>query len=258
MPRFANCFILLGLLLVHPSYGFTANNDTDQEIDRYLTDLQADDRSVMMEAIYRIGASGLSDTRLFDAVEQQLIATHSESLESPKDKAIAEEVGHLMRALASSGKQKYSATFSKLLDEGRTRSIRNRAKSSIEKLSWYASRNATMQNMAKHVEGQSIWTTRFINLLTSPDPVMQRYGAEELNRFGSADDATISVIAQQLDAGLAALPDADKTQQNIIAWYCRLLGKYAKAEYGEKLTTISEDSSIPKKIRRHARKALGL
>ena len=125
---------------------------------------------------------------LFEKVKAKLIERHKENLLNEKDELIIHHVVNLLRTYASSGRPESYTTLNQILRESENRAIRNRAKHLMSKLDFYRQKNEIMSNLKNHKKGQSLHTTRLINLLNHHDLIMNRFAAEEIVREGVAEE----------------------------------------------------------------------
>jgi hypothetical protein len=248
--------LLLVPLLMFPLYGFGYNLNRLQalEIDLFMEEITSSDHNKVTQTANKISASGLGDRRLFDVIEKVLLDYHKKQMSESEDESLVPPMIALIRAMASSGDFRYTPTLQRILDESKSRATRNRSKHVITKISWYSQRNRVMQDMKNHRPERSLQSTRFINLLTHHDLIFRRYAAEEINRLGGADEAVLELMAADLQQGVHE--DKGKLHIDVMAWYCRTLGKVAKLEYQDLIDKLIEDKSVHKKVRRHCKKAL--
>jgi len=249
--------LLLLLTMLFPITGFSADMQSllQQELDGYITELKNANNGGLADVGSRITSSGLSDKRLFDNVRDVLLSKHQAQLTRERsNKVVINEVVVLLRTLTSSGDASYMSIVNQILEESSNRAIRNRAKHMQKKIGFYNDRNRVMQDMSSHVEGQSLHTTRLLNLLKSDNLIMSRFGAEEIVRQGSADPVIQEWVANRLQEKVRK--GGDKLQIDTLAWYCKVLGTVNKPKYFDFLTGIAEDKEVASKIRRHAKKIL--
>lgn len=246
--------IALLLLFSAASWGANLDRGIASEIDQYIHGLQSQDHLTVKATADKISASGLNDNRLYGAVEKVIGNYHQAQLLTPRDKALASTMTSLLRAISASGEQKYSSVLNEILHGSPSRASRNRAKHSLNKISWYAARNKIMQDTANHQPGQSAISTRYLNLLNHADPKMNRYAAEELYRLGKAEDIVLSKIMASLRQGLHQ--NSGKIHNDTIAWYCRVSVKLGSGKYQQEIQHIIDDESVDKKIRKHCRKEM--
>ncbi len=249
--------LILLFALGFPVAGFSEDMQVllQQELDAYIEEINSADDGNLAAVGSRITSSGLSDKRLFDNVQAILISKHEAQLTTAKkDDVVINEVVVLLRTIASSGDAAYMSTLDRILQESKNRAIRNRAKHMMGKVGFYNERNQLMQNMETHAEGQSLHSTRILNLLKSDNLIMSRFAAEELVRQGSAEPVVQEWIADRLQQDVRL--DSSKLKIDTLAWYCKVLGTVNKEKYYDFLTEIANDRSIHSKIRKHTKKIL--
>lgn len=240
-----------------PLLSFSANMDTllKQEIDQYIQKIENTTGKELADIGNRIEGSGLSDERLFGTIKELLLQKHQEQVaDTTKDKVLIHQTVTLLRTLASSGDYQYISTAQQILEESKNRAIRNRAKHVTKKFGFYSARNSIMQNMSSHQDGQSLHSTRLLNLLNDSNFVMRRYAAEVIVRQKYAEPIVQETVARQLEEKINL--GGTKLEIDTLAWYCKVLGTVNKEKYFDMLTAISKDKSISSKIRRHTKKVL--
>lgn len=99
-------FFLILLLLLNFTAG--AFDSIDDQIDRYLGVLETGDPQSKTQMLKRLQWSALSDPRLYDAIEQQLLEQMSDPGLTGRD---ARVLPYHIRALGYSGNAKYRATL---------------------------------------------------------------------------------------------------------------------------------------------------
>ncbi|MGH1372269.1 MAG: hypothetical protein ACRBBW_09560 [Cellvibrionaceae bacterium] len=200
----------------------------------------------------RLEGSGLNDERLFLTVKTLLLEKHQRQMAgAKKDKVLIHQIVTLLRTLASSGDYQYIQKLQKILEESDNR---NRAKHVTQKIGFYLSRNQIMQDMSAHQDGQSLHSTRLLNLLNDNNYIMKRYAAEVIVRQKAAEPVVQELIASQLEEKVRQ--GGTKLEIDTLAWYCKVLGTVNKEKYRGMLVSISTDKSISSKIRRHTKKIL--
>jgi len=252
---FGFLLLLICFVVANSAYAQPLQEQIKAEGDYYIQALSQSSGADLDSLANKISGSGLNDVRVFKAVQAKLLQLHQALLAAgSRDKVLGRNVNTLLRALASSGDSQYQASLQKVLDEAKSRGVRNRAKHALNKLSFYRERNQIMQDMSKHKAGQSLFTTRLLNLLNSADLRMSRFAAEEITRQGSAEQTVQAWLAQSLEA--KAFKPQDKLQADTLAWYAKALGTVNKAQYHALLTKIANDESVDIKIRKHTKKIL--
>lgn len=226
-----------------------------QEVDGYIDALVKAEDNDLIAVAREITSSGLSDVRLFDNVKTILENKHQELLTEPDDdELLIYQTMTIVRTLASSGNDMYMPVLYNIMRESNSRGVRNRAKHVLSKIKFYRDRNAIMQNMDSHVDGQSLQSTRMLNLLKNDNLIMSRFASEEIVRKGSAEPAVQEWIAQRLEERVHKVQG--KLAIDTYAWYCKVLGTVNKTKYADFLTTLINDKSVDSKIRKHAKKIL--
>ncbi len=201
----------------------------------------------LVEAANIIVGSGVSDPDLYKVVDAKVNEVYQEHLRSPKDKNIALELVSLIRAYASIDPQSRSL-LEQILNVSKYRAVRERAVRLLPKLYWFAQRNSLMQKPDFYEPGQDLMTYRFMNLITSNDPVMRRYAAEEINRRKGAEPAVYQKMAEKLEKDKHSIGEG--VDLDAYAWFCRILRDYDRQKWSQLLSALTNDPSVNKKIKR--------
>ncbi len=246
--------VIASLLIASTTYAMSTSEQLSKEIDQYTDAIKKYNGENLIASADEISGAGLNNTQLFDEVEKRLIQQHQAQLVDRKDQLLARQVSALTRTLASSGNYKYKASIDQIFRETRSNGVKRRAKRMKNKFDWYAKRNSIMQNMSQHIEGQDLMTTRLLNLINKEDNLLRRYGAEELSRQSHAEAAILQVIAERLEN--EHIDPQDNLHLDTLAWFCRILGQFAKEEYRPLLQGIADNKELRKKLRKYAKKAL--
>jgi len=241
-------------LISFSSNAAVSEKELEKEINTYIEGLNSEDSAVVKKTANAITASGLLDERLYDHIEKRLLKYHQEYVNGRTDEVTLRTTVELVRALGASGKGKYYPTFDRLLRENKARLIRNRAKRAKQTLSWYQRRNEEMHNLDSHQAGQSLFSTRILNLINHSDKTLNRYAMEELYRIGKAETVVLDNVSKKFKEEVYL--DAGKLHIDVMAWHCKVLGKLGEEKHREQVKKAIDDKNIVSKIRRHCKKSL--
>ncbi|MES2822381.1 MAG: hypothetical protein V4732_02180 [Pseudomonadota bacterium] len=229
----------------------TAQADLDErlriETEGFIKDISTLGGENLIKTADLILGSGISNKELYTAVDDKVTKNYQEHMNNPKDDIIAQELNSLIRALASIGPQAKEVIMR--LDESKSRGIRERAVRLLPKLEWFSRRNSLMQKTDYYEQGQDLMTYRYLNLITSDDPVMRRYGAEEINRRGGAEAIVYKKMAERLEKDKG--PIFGSVDIDAYAWFCRILRDYDSQNSSQLLSAITNDKTVPKKIKKY-------
>ena len=257
MKIFNYCWVLIFLLLISLSCTVIADNVDEQiarETNTYIAELISSDNDKIAATANVISASGLSNAELFDVVEKTTLDYHQKQLVDKEYPELEQVTVSLIRALGSSGNNKYAPTLQKIQEDSSVRKYRKRAKHTLAKMPWYKKRNTIMQNLTNHKSGQELMSTRFLNLINYKDYIFNRYAAEEMYRQNYFSLVVLDAMANKLKQG--AQGSDEKVQISTMAWYCRVLIRSKKQEYDGFVQDLISDTGTHKKIKKHCEKEL--
>jgi hypothetical protein len=237
---------ILLLLVNMPAYSF---DSVDEQIDHYLVILETDNYANKVRMLERLQWSGLSDPRLYDEIEKQLLAQYqSDGL----DKYEISLLSHRARALGFSGNEKYRSSLAQVNKAATPKRVRQHAKKALSELGKYKGWNRLIAESDINVLGKSVEVTTYMKMLNVNDTFVQRQAARAIYHEFQDDPDLLALVADSLE-GLYLKAYLDKQVQDTAAWFCKALGQNAIWDYRELLTKVAEDTPH-KKIRKYAKK----
>jgi hypothetical protein len=217
---------ILSLLLVAPALAATP----DEDVDHYLGIFQGDSRIHNM-TVQDLGWKGISDTRLFDLLEQRVL---SEQQAARASRAEKDRIAHYIRALGFSGQRKYRPTLSRFgLDADYMRT----ANLALGDLPQYERWNPVISARATFDPSLSDDANRVMNMLRSDDVLLQRIGAKRVY-FSVKDDAVVAFLATRLKEEYPKPWQGEEA--DAIAWMTKALGHVAKDRYRSLLEEVMQ------------------
>jgi hypothetical protein len=238
--------IVLWLVLVLPAHAFST---VDEQIDYYLVWLADGSFDEQVQVLQRLQWSGLTDPRLFDEIEQQLLAGY---LNTDLDKYGYTLLSHRIRALGFSGETKYHDTLTLVSKEAANKKNRKFAQKALKELPQFNHWNKLIAETDISVEGKSVEVTNYIKMLHVDDFNVRRRAARAVYDERRQDPELLALIASNLE-GLYLQDGLGKQYQDTAAWYCKALGRNAGAEYKELLSKVATTTPY-KKIKKYAAK----
>ncbi|QNM97403.1 hypothetical protein [Chitinimonas koreensis] len=224
---------------------FSTAATVEEDTDRYLKVVQGDVAQHALE-LQDMAWMGLSDPRLFDAIEQRLLADHvaADRKEGKDGKLDRLRIARYILALGFSGQSKYVPTLQKFrgdLDYGRF------AKDALEDMPVYAKWNPVISNRATFDPKLGDEANRAINMLRSDDMMLKRLGAKRVF-FQVRDDAVLDVLAQQVEQNYMSTKDEN---EDAVAWLVKALSQARRT--GDFTLLRKVQTQAPSgKIRRYA------
>lgn len=234
--------ILLIAVLYLSSIAFAATMEED--VASYAQTF-AEEKDIYPATLESMAWKGLSDPRIFDLVEQHLIARAEEGL---NDRHVKNEVALYIRALGYSGQAKYIPTLERYRDET---TYNGYVRDALADLPRYQRWNPIISNRANFDPRYSDDVNRIRNMLLADDFDLKKIGAKRVY-YQNKDDVLLELLAEQIRASYMS---NDERNGDSIAWMVKALGSARQEKYLpliQEVAANAPDSTIV----RHARKAL--
>jgi hypothetical protein len=242
-------FLWIGLLVITTcSPSAQAFSTVDEQIDDYLEILEYN-TSYKREILEQMRWSGITDVRLYDEVEKQLLAGY---LRTDLDKSSRGMLAHLTRALAYSGNNKYRSTLELVRTDAAISKVRNHAKKALIQLDDYIVWNDLIADSDVNVEGKHVEEATYMKMLSTDNVMVQRLAARGIFHDKQLDPDLLALAAEKL-RGLYWKPGLDSEAQDTVAWLCKAIGQSGWLEYKELLSRVAAKSPY-KKIKKYAKK----
>jgi hypothetical protein len=222
--------------ILTPCFGLA---DDTQEINEYIQTIQEGSLAHKIRAAKEITRSGISDTKLFDVVEKELLA----DFENASGSDSIDYMSWLCKALASSGQSKYKPTIQKIATTTKDSKLKRYAEQSLTLFEEYAARNTIMTKKTGPMAGKDPEIVKIINMLKSDRMDLKRDAAKSITRKSYTDPDLYEVVNEEILKGY--MTASDKVSLDAMAWLCKALGTSGNAKYKETLKTV-KDSGNPK------------
>jgi hypothetical protein len=235
------------LLFAWSSYSvgqaLSATNEVEY-FSKYFTDRT---QPVPKKVYGELEFSGISDTQLFDIVEQRFLAESNATTQAGIDHA-----AWLSKALAYSGQSKYLATLNQVLKTTKDVKLKKYVAESIERSAQFAVWNADINRDTANLQGEELYRKRTFNMLRSADSHLVMLGAKRVWFHHPTDSEYIRVASERLLESYNK-PNPSVRDIDAIGWLCNVLGKSAMPEYRPLLDKVNSESKN-RRIKEYARK----
>jgi hypothetical protein len=198
------------------------------------------------ETAEQLAWKGISDVRLYDVIEERVLA---EAREARRDRGDRVRVARYIRTLGFSGQEKYIPTIESFLGD---RAYVRQAQTALRELPQYAKWNPIIADRVAPDPRLDDDTNRILNMLRSDDLLLVRVAAKRVY-FKERDPILLEALAAHLRASYARVSQADEV--DAVAWMVKALGQTAKESYRPLLEEI-RDSQADGKVRRQADSSL--
>jgi hypothetical protein len=228
---------LLSLLLPLLAAGATIEED----VERYIAIFRGD-KAFHPAAAESLGWMGLSEQRLFDVIEQRLIADYP----APSDVKIERQrLAWYIRALGFSGQEKYVLTISRFQQD---RDYAVYARHALKDLPDYKKWNPLISNRASFDPKVSDDANRALNMVRSGDFRLKEIGAKRVYYGRVREEPIFEALANEVRATYAGASAANNDE---IAWMVKALGTSGIEKYRPVIQEVADKSS-DSKLARHA------
>lgn len=202
------------LLLCFALCGNVAAATLEEDTARYLAIFKGD-KSQHAAAGESLAWMGISDTRVYDVIEQLLLADGRTPIDDRDEKA---RVAWYIRSLGFSGNSKYEATINSFVKDQRYDGY---ARNALADMPNYRVWNSIISNRATFEPKYTDEVNRVRNMLQSDDWFLKRIGAKRVY-FGVHHDVLFEQMAKDLKANMSM---NDSRYSDCLAWLAKALHK---------------------------------
>jgi hypothetical protein len=224
----------------------TAAPGQGAEIGHYVEVFSGAPRIQQKQACQALQWAGLSDPRIFDLVENNLLAAYKQV----DDRDDVDYAAWLSKALAFSGQDKYRGTLSEVAANGGHRNLRKHAAKALEELDNYRRWNPVLASRAGYATDQSDAANRLAAMLRSGEKGLQRAAAGRIHHGHLYDSYLLNTLEQAVQPALAT-DWSDKADIDAVAWMLRALAGAGKPEYRATLERAAASAGNGK-VRKYA------
>ena len=228
---------------------FASQADLDAEVQALLTDYQTKAQPIG-EIVARVKWSGITDPRLFDAMEAEVLSRDS----TDSSHSGVEYLAWLVHCLAYSGSSKYQPTIEAVRKSATTFKIKRHSETALQVLPQFARWNPIIAQGIDAVDAADISRQRTINMLQSNEPELMRAGASTVISSYLQDQRLTDLVRDLLLARYKTA-DNDILLAEPMSWFCKVLGNSGRTEYIAALQQVSA-SSQQSAIEKWAEKSL--
>lgn len=236
--------IITMMLLSQASMAFTSN---EEQIDYVLEVMQNGPQTKRLKVLERLQWSTLSEARLYDTFEQNILAHYKKH---NIDKAEKELLRYQIRALAYSGNPKYKPTLETVKKDADNRSLSSTARRALKDYPNFLAVQNALSGIQAEESSLPSEVSNYLKLLKTDNSYAQRLAARALFHEGHMQAEVVEFLANSLKndyqtKGLTTL------KQDALAWYCKVL---KNAGGYDALLEEVEANTPYNKIRKHAAK----
>lgn len=216
---------------------------------QYLRTFTNEPPHLQIQAAERLEWLGLSDTRLYDRIEQNLLASYQDNA-----KERANYASWMAKALGFSGQDQYRETLARVAAEAANKNTRKHAQQALDNLARYKAWNRIIGDTGKARPDVPSEHNGYANMLRSDDHQLQRLAAKRIYNERIREDWLLALLESRVRA-VYAEPIADKAQADSIAYMLKALAVTGSAQYRPLVEDAAQNGGSPV-LRKHAAKYL--
>lgn len=176
-----------------------------------------------IEAARQLEWLGLSDTGVFDIVEQNLLRSYQDPVKERADYA-----SWMAKSLGFSGQAKYTETLNTVAKSAVHKNTKRHASQAIDNLPRYAELNKIISQPQR--AGVDPEINGFINMLRSNNLDLKRIAAKRVYHARLRDSTLLAELEKSAKAGYTG-PIADKNEADAVAWQLQALASTSSEKY---------------------------
>jgi len=149
-------------------------------------------------------------------------------------------VAWYFRALGFSGQDRYAATLSRFTDDP---TYHNYAIVALRELPQYAKWNPIISNRASFDPARRDNANRFVNMLSSDDPLLHRVAAKRIVQTRETAPAVAELLAERVRASYMNVTAYDTEAVETVGWLINALGPAALGPARERYVPLLREVS---------------
>jgi hypothetical protein len=186
----------------------------EEDVQRYIAVFQGNDAAAHNKAVEELAWMGLYDERLFDLLEQKILAEAAAVAGNREEK---NRVARYIRALGFSGQDKYVPTLKRFVKDP---TYDRYAREALDQQPQYKRWNPIISSRAGFDPKLSDDDNRIMNMLRSDDLLLMRVAAKRA--YFAPDERTLWVIAEQVEKHyMTTSPE----EVDAVSWMVKALSK---------------------------------
>ena len=231
-----SAMLLLASSSSWPAFTLSPALSANDEVEYFIKYFSDKSQVVSKEVYGQLEFSGITDTRLFDIVEQRFIEESK-----AKSAAAIDHLAWLSKALAYSGQSKYLDTLKTALKSTNNVKLKKYLEESIERSPLFSVWNVDISRDTANLRGEDLYRKRVLNMLRSSDSFLVMFGAKRVWFHHPTDSEFVRVASERLMETYNR-PNPTVRDVDAIGWLCNVLGKASNPEYKPLLEKIIKES----------------
>ena len=241
----------LATLMVLLPFAVVAEMDREKDIQNFADMVTSGNWVKYKEAAQLLEWSGLSDSRIFDPLEEELLKITAKKNPGKQDIDLA---SWLLKALSFSGQNKYYDTVLMTSKKTKDSKIKKYAKLSLGQFEQYNKWNPIINSDEQYNKNVSPEINRFANMLRSDDFPLMELAAKRIHFEHQYDEYLMDVLAKAIETNNKS-KYASNRDLDSMGWMMKALGGSRSEKHKPVLESLLK-SGKHRKIRDYARKYL--
>lgn len=237
--------MIIALAFMSPYGAVAAFESQDEQIDYILSQMKSGSADRKEEILERLQWSGLSEARLYDVFETELLEHYQEKY---MEKEQASLLAYKVRALGYSGNLKYQKTLSLLASEAKQSNVKRHAKKAKQDLNDFNGMQKKLGQVEFQKDDIPFEVMTYMKMLKTDDSFTQRLAARAAFHERRNNEALLALVAEKLE-GMYLNKNLDDLAQDSAAWMCKVLKQHSGYEA---LLKEVADKTPHRKISRYA------
>jgi hypothetical protein len=227
--------ILFCISIFFSSIAYSAPKIIEYETEKYIQTFQSQNMQEQKVIAQKLEWSGLSDSKLFDLIEEKLLARYTTSI----DKAEIDYLSWLAKALAFSGQKKYASTLNQVFTETQSEKLKKYTQIAIQKLPLYTEWNKIIVNEKIWDENLSGDINRFTAMIESKIPSLHKLAAKRIHFQRLYDIGLLNSLEKEI------LKNYQNPDINIdsFSWMCKALAGSRNINYKNTIQLVSSSAT---------------
>jgi hypothetical protein len=223
---------------------------TEELTQTYIEAFSVGSEQAQLDALNILQWSGLSDPRIFDLVEQNLLSSYP----SASSGDAVNLASWYAKTLGTSGLDKYRTTLRGVIDSPAHKKLKKNAQIGLDNLEKYAVWNPIISNPDTFKANESHEVNAYANMLRSDDWQLKTIAGKRITYERLIDPYLLDLLDEVIMANYQE-DYSDKARIMGMAWMIRALASAGHPEYRELLDEVAANAGAAK-VRKYTTKYL--
>jgi len=213
-----------------------ANNSyaNEKQVQKYVKIFEGESWNQQLKACNEFQWLGMSDTRVFDLIEQKVKDRYTSS-----NRRVINNVAWYMKALGFSGNEKYVDTLKMVAAKTPSKKLRKYAREGIMYQELYVKWNPIIRDTSHFDKNQTPRINRFANMLRSGEWQLMRVAAKRIHYEHLYEPYILNVLMEEFREGVNQ--GGDSYVRDAYKWMVKAVAGSGVESYREQLLEVSDE-----------------